>query len=748
MATPDSFWRAAFEESPLPLVALDWRGVLATWNATFAGFFRELTGMEAERFEGSLFELVRAREGIRLDYFAAELFLGARKQIAIETPFSDAVGVRHWIAAKMSVIEPGGAEVANANRFLLCAFEDITDGIAKEKNLVAAKEEAERATQTKSLFLANMSHEIRTPIQTILGVLELLGETRLDGEQSDYTAQIGFSADVLLALINDILDFSKIEAGKLSLEAADFDLRELAGQSVDLLALDAHRKNLELVLDIGEDVPPLLRGDATRLRQILINLLKNAIKFTNAGLVGLFIEKRAEAGRHRLRFEVRDTGIGIPLELRERLFTPFYQADMSAVRRAGGTGLGLAISRHLVELMEGRIGVLPRSPSGSVFWFEIPQVIPEFAEETPLPLLDLEQRRLLVVDDNEEARSIAMKIATRGGWDATGAASGPEALQMLRASAAAGSAFDVCLVDQGMPAMDGWRLASEIHGDPTIPATRLVLMVPAGMMGRDAKMKLLRWFAAYLSKPVRPQALLDAIAPSAEDPTTKDIPITLDLASPFETRAQDPEESAAQTHGLPRQKAPTDATFDADILIAEDHEVNRELFSIILGKLGLRVEEARDGQEAVEKALARNREGKPHDLILMDIFMPRLDGYEASMELRRKGWKGPIIAVTASALKGELEKCLESGMDAILLKPFRKAELGVTLSTWLPASKGGKAPEREIAPKSWPETEVEIPTAIPTARPAAEAIGLAADVGATAGTEARVVNEEATGERA
>ncbi|HUX41847.1 MAG TPA: response regulator [Rectinemataceae bacterium] len=700
MATPESFWRAAFVESAQPLVALDWRGVFATWNDSFSGFFRSLAGVEAERFEGSFYELVREREGIRLDYFAAELFLGARQQVEIETPFVDAAGVRRWIAAKLSVIEPGGHEAANANRFLLCAFEDVTDRTAKEKILVAAKEEAERATQTKSLFLANMSHEIRTPIQTILGVLELLGETQLDGEQADYTAQIGFSADVLLALINDILDFSKIEAGKLSLEAADFNLRDLTGQSVDLLALDAHRKGLELLLDIEEEVPALLRGDATRLRQILINLLKNAIKFTNSGFVGLFVARKVEAEREWLRFEVRDTGIGIPEDLRQRLFTPFYQADMSAVRRAGGTGLGLAISRHLVELMEGSIGVLPREPSGSIFWFEIPVALPEFAEEPPLPLLDLETKRLLVVDDNAEARAIAQRIAARNGWETELAASGAEALVCLQKAAAESRAFDVCLIDQDMPSMDGWRLASEIHGDQAIPKTRLVLMVPAGTMGQNAKMKLLRWFAAYLSKPVRPQALLDALEGLGDE----------ESEAAFELEEGEDREEAGGTGSRPAasdeskgrrdlraDKSP--APFKADILVAEDHEVNRELFGLILGKLGLRVDEACDGQEAVEKATERMAKSGTYDVILMDIFMPRLDGYEAAKELRKRGWKGPIIAVTASALKGELEKCLESGMDAILVKPFRKADLEAILTTWLPASRGGRAPERARMPQ-------------------------------------------------
>ena len=677
MATPDDIRRSAFEQSALPLVAVDGRGILALWNASFERFFRSLTGAGPEGFRLSLFDLIREREGLRFDYYAAELLLGARSSEIVETPMVDVQGRRRWLRVSMSQLEPGEPVSLSTGplpgeRFILCSMEEITDRVVREGRLREAKEEAEKATHTKSLFLANMSHEIRTPIQTILGVVELLHETSLDGEQSEYATQIRFSAEVLLALINDILDFSKIEAGKLDLEATDFDLPSTVYQSVDLLVMDAHRKGLEVLVDLGESVPATIRGDPTRLRQIIVNLFKNAIKFTSEGSVSLSMRIVGDSGRPCLRFEIRDTGIGIPEEVRERLFTPFYQADFGAARKTGGTGLGLAISRHLVGLMGGSIGATANAPRGSVFWFEVPLAIPEYAALRQFHAEANPGLRLLIVDDSAEARTIASRIAAKAGYIASDAASGEEALSMLREAALRGEPFALCLIDQNMPHMYGWRLASEITADTTINGARLVLMVPEGTMGGEAKMKLLRWFDAYVSKPLRPERLLETLASaSATD-------VDLDTAEP----RQDGQTAVA-----------LDPTFEAEVFIAEDHEVNRELFALILSKLGCSVTTARDGMEAVEIGSERVAQGRPFDIILMDIFMPRMNGYEASGILREKGYRGPLVAVTASALKGEREKCIEAGMDDILVKPFKKRDLALLLEAWLPASKGGKRPD-------------------------------------------------------
>jgi len=677
MARPDIIWRTAFEQAATPLAVLDGRGILALWNRSFGELLRSLVDQGPERFRGSFLELIREREGARLDYYAAELLLGGKGSARVETPFRAADGRKLWLEITISLLEPGilppipsvpaGPLAAQEGRFLLLSIEDGTDRVVREHLLQEAKEGAEKATHTKSLFLANMSHEIRTPIQTILGVLELLGETRLDDEQSEYATQVRFSAEVLLGLINDILDFSKIEAGKLNLEATDFDLPSLVYQSVYLLVMDAHRKNLEVIVDLGEPVPATVRGDPTRLRQIIVNLLKNAIKFTNEGAVALVMRLVGGPQRNVLRFEVRDTGIGIPEELRDRLFTAFFQADFAAARKTGGTGLGLAISRRLVELMGGRIGVQANSPRGSVFWFELPLDMPEYAMPTTTAGIEIVPRKVLVVDDSPEALTLIARTIARAGYEVAQAASGDEAMDALRSATAEGRPFEICLIDLNMPRMDGWRLAAEIKGEPSISGASLILMVPEGTLGGEAKMKLLSWFEAYLSKPIRPTQLLALLA----------------SAGRRDGEGTGPKRVSTETSEL-------DPVFEAEVLIAEDHEVNRELFSLILSRLGCRVTAAADGLEAAAIGGERAREGRPFDVILTDLIMPRMNGYELSAALRAQGYRGPLVAVTASAMKGEREKCLDAGMDDILLKPFKKHDLAVILERWLPESKGGR----------------------------------------------------------
>jgi PAS domain S-box-containing protein len=693
MVLPDALLKSIFEQAALPIGLVDDRGALAMWNPAFESLFRGLVGIGPDRLAISFFDFITEREGAKFDYYAVEILLGGRKNALVESPIRASDGTMRWLRLALSRVEiPSSTEGGAPERFLMCATEDITDRVTRENGLRDAKDEAEKATHTKSQFLASMSHEIRTPIQTILGGVELLHETELDTEQSDYVNQVRFSADVLLGLINDILDFSKIEAGRLELETANFDLRSWVYQSVDLLAMEANRKGLEIIVDVDEALPALARGDPGRLRQIIVNLFKNAVKFTEKGGIALTIRRVSSPAGTRTRFEVADTGPGMPESTRERLFTPFFQGDLAQARKVGGTGLGLAISRHLVELMGGAIGVRPvegasperagkgsdgpeptgeSSGRGSVFWFELPLEAPEYSSPPRRECTNC-GARLLVVDDYPLSRGFVARSAASAGYRVSDASSGEEALQALREAAAGGDAFSICLIDQNMPKMDGWRLASEITGDTAINGVRLILMAPVGTISADAKMKLLHWFNGYISKPVKPGELLDALAHA--------------ISSEVDLEGAEAEGGAA-----PR---PSERSFEGDILLAEDHEVNRELFTLLLGKMGCRVVTASDGVEAVELGSSRR-----FDLVLMDIFMPRMSGYEASRELRNRGYSGPIVAITASALKGERENCVEAGMNDVLVKPFKKADLAAILRIYLPgvdARASGEAGPRPV----------------------------------------------------
>jgi PAS domain S-box-containing protein len=695
MALPEALFKAAFEQSRSPSVLADGRGIPVLWNSAFEAFVRSVAGVGPERLRENLFDFIAEREGVRLEYYAAQILMRGTTESLVESPIRAADGTRRWISLSLSLVEAPSAQASPpgaTERYMFCTVEDVTDRVLREHRLREAKEEAEKATHTKSQFLANMSHEIRTPIQTIIGVVELLQDTTLDSEQSDYVEQVRFSADVLLGLINDILDFSKIEAGKLDLETTSFDLRAAVYQSTDFLVMDAHRKSLEIIVDIADDLPALVRGDQGRLRQIIVNLFKNAVKFTKRGGIRVAVRRLEPASGPRMRFEIRDTGPGVPEPVRDRLFTPFYQGELGQARKTGGTGLGLAISRHLVELMGGSIGLAePREDEregetpGSVFWFEIPLISPEYSappHPASLAQADGQGPRILVVDDNKGAREFVAGLARKAGAKVSAASSGDEALNLLRKAAAEGEPFATCLIDQNMPHMDGWRLASEITGDTAINSTRLILMAPVGTIGADAKMKLLRWFNGYIAKPVKPVELFEAIAKAM----SAEVDLEGAEAGPeTETKREEPE-----------------SRFEGDVLVAEDHEVNRELFTILLERLGCRVATARDGIEAAEIGSSRH-----FDLILMDIFMPRMNGYEATQALRYKGFAGPIVAVTASALKGEREKCIAAGMDDILVKPFKKSDLAAILATWMSHKEKGASKEGA--------TENAIPIAMPGA---------------------------------
>jgi len=657
---------ALFNNSPVGMALLDHEGRIVRSDHTI----QKMLGYSEKELAGqSLSLFIRPEESLSYLENLEGLLAGRKNAFQMENRFLVRSGKQAWWRLSVSPVTDAQGSVQTA----FAIAEDITQRKQAEAALTAAKETAEEATRTKSEFLANMSHEIRTPIHTITGMTELLLETPLDAEQVEYADQVRFSADVLLSLINDILDFSKIEAGKLHLEMIDFDLCDMVENAVDLVALEAHKKGLEVVLNIAPEVPHRLQGDPVRLRQIIVNLFNNAVKFTHSGEIVISVELvEDQKERCRLKFTVRDTGIGISAEKKARLFQAFSQVDSSTTRKYGGTGLGLSISKNLTELMGGEIGVESEEGKGAAFWFT-PTLMkqPQANIFRDVPADFFGGTDLLLVDDNRTARENLKTYLSAWGCSCREAADGQEALKMLRAASVAGAPFQVAVIDLRMPGMDGWQLASEINADKQINNTRLILLTPAGLSGEEAKMKLLRWFNGYLGKPVKRGQLLELLFRV--------------ISSEIDLEAIEAEAEAESSELLEVADEAVDRGLYR-ILAAEDHEVNRQLFRIILEKEGYTVDLAEDGKVALER-VKDNR----YDLIFMDIHMPNMNGVEATTQIRARGIETPIVAVTASALPEEIEKWMHAGMNDSLTKPFKKKDLLPVLEKWLPAVPSGEA---------------------------------------------------------
>jgi PAS domain S-box-containing protein len=522
---------------------------------------------------------------------------------------------------------------------------DITERRQAAAALVQARDAALESARMKSEFLANMSHEIRTPMNGVLGMLTLLDDRELKPEQREFAATARASAEALLALLNDILDFSKIEAGKLALEATDFDLRDMVEGTLELLAERAQTKGVELIGEIVPGTPTALHGDGSRLRQVLLNLVGNAIKFTDRGEVAVTVSAdRSEEGTPTLRVAVRDTGIGIAPEVMPKLFQSFTQADGTTTRKYGGTGLGLAICRRIVELMGGAISAQSEPGRGSVFSFHVP--VGRSEGSLPLaPRVSVAGRRVLAVDDNATNRLVLRHQLTAWGMRYTEAAEAGEALRLLRDAAARGEPFAVALLDFQMPGTDGLALARAIKEDPAIATTRLVVLTSLGMR-LDEKTRRAAGLDECLLKPVRQARLHDCVARCLGQ--------------------------AATTGPVPVVTAPPPKLSGLRVLLAEDNAVNQKVALGQLRRLGYTADVVSDGRDAVD-AHAR----QPYDVILMDCQMPEMEGYDASQLIRAQersandhaGRHVYMIALTAHALPGDRARCLAAGMDDYVTKP-------------------------------------------------------------------------------
>jgi two-component system, sensor histidine kinase and response regulator len=575
-------------------------------------------------------------------------------------------------------VELSAFSILNRAGHVLCyagMVRDITAqkriGLERQK----ARDAAEAANRAKSEFLANMSHEIRTPLNGVLGMTELALNTKLTEEQREYLTLVKTSGETLLTVINDILDFSKIEAGRLDINPIDFELRDSLGDTLKTLSLRAHEKGLELALHVAHNVPYRVQGDPTRLRQIVVNLVGNSVKFTDHGEVVLHARVESRTGKEIvLHFTVTDTGIGIPSDKQRMIFAPFTQADSSATRRYGGTGLGLAISRQLVELMGGRLWVKSKVGKGSSFHFTVcfRSATQDSESPTPSDRVDLQGLPTLVVDDNATNRRLLEEILSNWGMRPAMADGGWTGLEAMRQAKAAGTPFPLLLIDALMPGMDGFTLAERIKEDPGLSGATIMMLTSGGHRGDAARCRRLG-IAAYLHKPVKERDLMQAV---------------LLALSPGRRQAKDAE--LITRHTLREERR------TLRILLAEDDMVNRQLAEHLLRKYGHQVTSVSDGRKAVEAVRTAGFDNL--DVVLMDVQMPEMDGVEATAAIRalEKGnsRRLPIIAMTAHAMKGDRSRFLRAGMDGYIAKPIQASELLSMVEQTVPANRKA-APERQ-----------------------------------------------------
>ncbi|HEX2052300.1 MAG TPA: response regulator [Actinomycetota bacterium] len=631
-------YRNVFEASSDALLILGLDGRIVAANPAAIGMF----GFSEQAAIGLLFErLLPADGGPVFERLKEEVLSNSRSYV-------ESKGVAE--NGKLFDVEVRGTAFRYRKQpHLLVAIRDITARKRSEEDLRASKDAAEAATRAKSAFLANMSHEIRTPMNAVIGMTSLLQDTELSEEQREFVETIRTSGEHLLGLINNILDFSKIEAGKIDLEPQPVDVRSCVEDALELVSLQAAEKDLELAYELDPSVPDGLLVDAGRLRQVLANLLTNAVKFTSRGEIVVAATATPLGDSHEVTFSVRDTGIGMPADTAGRLFQPFSQLDASTTRTYGGTGLGLAISKRLCEAMGGRIWVESQPGAGSTFHFTF--LAPEVAVNRPseLPTPELRGLRALIVDDNATNRRILKLQLEKWGLVPAQTESPEEALAWVRA----GEHFDLALIDYNMPGMDGVTLSERLRESLGAQEMRLMLLTSMGSTTEDVRIKGAGLDAA-LTKPVKQSQLYDSLLNVMAKRPAK--------PKPQSKRVFD----AGMAERMPLR-----------ILLAEDNQINQKLVTLTLAKFGYQADVAGNGIEAVA-ALER----QPYDVVLMDVQMPEMDGCEAAGEIRRR-WPGAgprIIAMTANALEGDRESCLAAGMDDYLSKPISPQDLARALT--------------------------------------------------------------------
>jgi len=639
LARQHAYLDALIASTPVAIAVLDDQRSVRSVNAAFEGLF----GYAADEVIGAGIDGLIVPESLRSESSDLETRVRRGEIVRVEVERMRKDG-RH-IQVRLSA----AAVHAAADGALVALYEDISDRKAAEAAMREARDLAERVARARSAFLANMSHEIRTPMNAVLGFVELVLDTELAPEQRRALELVRTSSEALLTILNDILDYSKIEAEHLELESIPFDLPKVVHATATLLAVRAREKHLELTVDVPPDVPQMVRGDPTRLRQVLMNLIGNAIKFTEQGEVDVSASIiQRDGDRAAVQFRVRDTGIGISEDQLGTIFQEFTQADASMTRRYGGTGLGLAISRRLVALMAGELAVTSEVGRGSEFSFALTFPLEAGAQATARAAVSLGGRRLLVVDDNETNRRIVRDMLGAEGMAVHEASRADAGLEALRRAARARTPYDLAILDAQMPDQDGFELATAIRADRALTATRLLILTSAGQRGDGERCRQLG-IQAYLTKPIARADLVEAVGTVLAG--TASAPGAADLVTRHSI--------AESRHAL-------------RILLAEDNAVNQQVATAMLLKRGHHVDVASNGREAVD-AVAR----EPYDVILMDIQMPEMDGFEATEQIRGlpQGRSLPIIALTAHALSGERERCLARGMSGYLAKPFKAHDL-------------------------------------------------------------------------